>query len=104
MRTVIRNIATLVSGDIHRPILDADSIEIEGNRITVVGKGLGRGRHGHRYPGLDRDPRADRLPLPPGLRRFHPPLEKHLTALARPWRGAIRALTASNRVSAVIII
>jgi enamidase len=40
MRTVIRNIQTLVSGDIARPILDADSIEIEGGRITAVGKGL----------------------------------------------------------------
>ena len=97
MRTVIRNIATLVSGDIHRPILDADSIEIEGNRITVVGRGS---KTGPTRPSIPRT----RLPLPRGLRRFHPPLEKHLTALARPWRGAIRALTASDRVSAVIII
>jgi enamidase len=40
MRTVIRNIQTLVGGDIARPILDADSIEIESGRITAVGKGL----------------------------------------------------------------
>ena len=40
MRTLIRNIATLVSGDIRRPILDADSIQIEDGRITRVGKGL----------------------------------------------------------------
>ena len=39
MRTLIRNIATLVSGDIHQPILDADSIQIEGGRITAVWKG-----------------------------------------------------------------
>jgi enamidase len=40
MRTLIRNIETLVSGDIRRPILDADSIRIENGRITAVGKGL----------------------------------------------------------------
>jgi enamidase len=40
MRTVIRNIATLVSGDIERPIVDADSIRIEDGRIAAVGKGL----------------------------------------------------------------
>jgi hypothetical protein len=32
MRILIRNIQTLVSGDIRRPLLDADSIEIEGDR------------------------------------------------------------------------
>jgi enamidase len=40
MRTLIRNIATLVSGDIHRPILDANSVLIEGGRIAAVGMGL----------------------------------------------------------------
>ncbi|HSH34519.1 MAG TPA: Enamidase, partial [Actinomycetota bacterium] len=40
MRTVISNIETMVSGDIRRPILDADSISIEDGRITAVGKGL----------------------------------------------------------------
>jgi HPt (histidine-containing phosphotransfer) domain-containing protein len=33
MRILIR-----VSGDIRRPLLDADSIEVEGGRITAVGK------------------------------------------------------------------
>ena len=40
MKTLIRNIGTLVSGDIRRPILDADSIQIAGGRITAVGKGI----------------------------------------------------------------
>ena len=40
MRTLIRNIATLVSGDLRRPILDADSVLIEGGRIAAVGMGL----------------------------------------------------------------
>jgi enamidase len=40
MKTLIRNIATLVTGDIRRPLLDADSILIEGGRIAHVGKGL----------------------------------------------------------------
>ena len=40
MKTVIRNIGALVSGDIRRPLLDADSIRIDGGRIAAVGKGL----------------------------------------------------------------
>src|SRR5262245_11184946 len=40
MKTLIRNIATVVSGDIRRPLLEADSIQIEDGRITAVGKGL----------------------------------------------------------------
>jgi enamidase len=40
MRTLIRNIATLVSGNIRRPILDADCVLIEGDRIAAVGMGL----------------------------------------------------------------
>src|SRR5262249_60197011 len=40
MKTWIRNIGALVSGDIRRPILDADSIQIEDGRIAHVGRGL----------------------------------------------------------------
>ena len=40
MKTLIRNIGMLMSGDIHRPLLDADSILIEDGRIAAVGKGL----------------------------------------------------------------
>ena len=40
MATLIRNIGTLVSGDIARPILDADSILIRDGRIAAVGRGL----------------------------------------------------------------
>ena len=40
MRTLVRNIGTLVSGNIQRPILDADSLQIEDGHITHVGKGL----------------------------------------------------------------
>ena len=40
MRTLVRNIGTLVSGDIARPVLDADSILVEDGRITAVGRGL----------------------------------------------------------------
>ena len=40
MKTVIRNIGLIVSGDIAKPLLDADSIVIEDGRITAVGKGL----------------------------------------------------------------
>ncbi|MBI2467608.1 MAG: amidohydrolase family protein [Candidatus Rokubacteria bacterium] len=40
MKTLIRNIGTLVSGDITRPILDADSILIRDGVIAAVGRKL----------------------------------------------------------------
>lgn len=43
MRTLISNIGTVVTGDIHAPIADADSILIEDARISAVGRGLDLG-------------------------------------------------------------
>src|SRR2546428_1301151 len=40
MKTLVRNIGTLVSGDIGRPLLDADSLVIRDGRIAAVGRGL----------------------------------------------------------------
>ena len=40
MRTLIRNIGQLVSGDLAQPLLDADSVLIEDERITRIGSGL----------------------------------------------------------------
>jgi enamidase len=40
VRTFIRNIGTVVSGDIAHPVLDADSILVEDGRIAAVGRGL----------------------------------------------------------------
>ena len=40
MRTLIRNIGTVVSGDIAQPLLDADAILIEDGRIAAIGRGL----------------------------------------------------------------
>jgi enamidase len=40
MRTLIRNIGQLVSGDVARPLLDADAILIEDGRIAAVDRGL----------------------------------------------------------------
>ncbi|BAE50290.1 Adenine deaminase [Paramagnetospirillum magneticum AMB-1] len=37
-RLVIRNIGLLLSGDLHRPILDADSVLVEDGRIAAMGK------------------------------------------------------------------
>src|SRR6202166_3472640 len=37
-KLVMRNIGLLLSGDLARPILDADTIAAEGGRITAVGK------------------------------------------------------------------
>ena len=38
--TLVRNIGALASGDIRRPLLDADSILIRDGRIAAVGRGL----------------------------------------------------------------
>jgi enamidase len=38
--TLVRNIGTLVSGDIARPVLDGDSVVIRDGRIAAVGRGL----------------------------------------------------------------
>ena len=40
MKTLVRNIGTLVSGDIGRPLLDADALVIRDGRIVAVGRGL----------------------------------------------------------------
>lgn len=40
MKTLIRNIGTLVSGDIAKPLLDADSLLVDDGRIAAVGRGL----------------------------------------------------------------
>ena len=40
MRTLIRNIGLIVSGDIARPLLDGDSIVITDGKIAAVGRGL----------------------------------------------------------------
>ncbi len=37
-RLVVRNIGLLISGDLAKPILDADTIVAEGGRIVAVGK------------------------------------------------------------------
>jgi enamidase len=38
--TLVRNIGQIVSGDVDAPLLDGDSILIEGGRIAAVGRGL----------------------------------------------------------------
>ena len=40
MKTLIRNIGLIVSGDIARPLLEGDSIVIADGKIAAVGKGL----------------------------------------------------------------
>ena len=40
MKTLVRNIGRLVSGDIRGPLLDADSLVIEDGLIAAVGRGL----------------------------------------------------------------
>ncbi len=43
MRTLIRNLGEVVSGDVAAPLLDADEILIEDGRIVAVGRGLAGG-------------------------------------------------------------
>jgi enamidase len=43
MRTLIRNIGTVATGDLGAPVADADSILIEDGRIAAVGRGLDDG-------------------------------------------------------------
>lgn len=40
MKTLIKNIGTLISGDIEKPVLDADSILIDGGLIAEAGQNL----------------------------------------------------------------
>ena len=40
MKTLIRNIGVLVSGDIRRPVLDADSLVLRDGFIVGIGRGL----------------------------------------------------------------
>jgi enamidase len=40
LKTLIRNIGQIVSGDITKPLLDGDTIVAENGRITAVGRGL----------------------------------------------------------------
>lgn len=40
MRTLVRNIGRLASGDIAQPLLDADSLVIADGGIAAVGRGL----------------------------------------------------------------
>ncbi len=43
MRTLIRNLGAIVTGDISRPLAEGDEILIEDGRITGVGRDLGQG-------------------------------------------------------------
>ena len=40
MTTLLRNIGLLVSGDLGRPVLDADSLLLRDGRIAAIGRGL----------------------------------------------------------------
>ena len=40
MRVLLRNIGTLVSGDLRRPVLDADSLVLLDGRIAGIGRSL----------------------------------------------------------------
>jgi enamidase len=64
MRTLIRNIGTVVTGDIDAPLADADSILIADGRIEGIGKGLDD-------QGVDQVIDAKRTTATPGLIDSH---------------------------------
>ncbi len=64
MRTLIRNLGTVVSGDIAAPLADADAILVEDGRIAAVGRGLDAG-------GVDRIVDAKGTTAFPGLIDSH---------------------------------
>ena len=64
MRTLIRNIGTLATGDVAAPLADADSILIADGRIEAVGRGLDD-------EGLDRVIDANGSTAMPGLIDSH---------------------------------
>jgi len=71
---IIRNIGLLLSGDINAPILDADTIETTGGRIT----GIGRARDFETRPG-DQVIDAKSCALAPGL------IDSHVHPVAGDW-------------------
>ena len=61
-RLVIRNIGLLLSGDIDRPVLDADAILVEDGVIRAVGKAAAI-----EFGSLDREIDAQGCVVTPGL-------------------------------------
>ena len=73
-KTVIRNIGLMLSGDITRPILDADTIVSVGGRITAIGRSNEVDQEGARTL-ID----ANGSPIAPGL------IDSHVHPVAGDW-------------------
>ncbi len=70
-KLLIKNIGTMVSGDIFKPIVEADALLIEkGERTRYQGVGSG-----DRCGRDDYHSWTDRFPLPSSVWRFHPEAE-----------------------------
>ena len=73
-KLVIRNIGLMLSGDLERPILDADTIVAVGGRITAIGRAKDVDGEGATTivdaQGLAARARPDRQPRPPGRGRL----------------------------------
>ena len=78
-RLVIRNIGLLLSGDLQKPILDADTVVAVDGKITAVGKGndvdTEGSNPGDRCQGHYAGARTDRQPRASGRRRLDPTSE-----------------------------
>ncbi|NNM72155.1 amidohydrolase family protein [Enterovirga aerilata] len=73
-KTVIRNIGLMLSGDLDRPILDADTIVAVGGRIAAVGRGKDVDQEGATIV-ID----AKGSPIAPGL------IDSHVHPVAGDW-------------------
>ena len=73
-RLVIRNIGLLLSGDLQHPILDADTVVADGDRIAAVGReadvDTSSATGDRRCQGHSAGPGLDRQPCASGVRRL----------------------------------
>lgn len=100
-KTVIQNIGLMISGDIHQPILDADTLVIDNGMITQIGP--------HKdcdYEGADRVIDAQGLTVTPGLidSHVHPtfgeyaPRANHSYWISHCLQGGVTTMVSAGEV------
>lgn len=100
-RLLIKNIGTLVSGDIFNPILNADALLVEGGVIQAIGKEMDLGTKG-----VDQVMDVGRMTLTPGLidSHCHPvlgdftPRQKMLDFIESSLHGGVTTLISAGEV------
>jgi enamidase len=100
-RLLIKNIGTLVSGDIFNPILNADALLVEGGVIQAIGKEMDIGTKG-----VDQVMDVGRMTLTPGLidSHCHPvlgdftPRQRMLDFIESSLHGGVTTLISAGEV------